>query len=125
MPSPETLERFIALVEGNHFLEAIERFYADDATMQENHRPPRVGKATLLASERKVLGGSRSVVARCVRPLFVHGDQVVIRWVFEFEDHYRMVARVDELALQRWRGEQIVEEKFFYDPAQMKPAGAP
>lgn len=124
MPNSDTLECFIALVEGNRFVEAIERFNADDATMQENHRAPRVGKAALLANERKVLEGSRSVSARCLRPVFVDGDRVVIRWLFEFEDRYRSVARVDELALQRWRSEQIVEEKFFYDPAQMKPAGA-
>jgi len=27
---------------------------------------------------------------------------------------------MDELALQRWRGEQVVEERFFYDPRQMR-----
>jgi hypothetical protein len=122
MPSTATLDTFVALVEAGRFTEAIEQFYADDATMQENHLPPRVGKAALLANERKALAGVRSVRARCVRPLFVAGDQVVIRWQFEFEDAYRTVARIDELALQRWRGEQIAEEKFFYDPAQMKPA---
>ena len=125
MPSPQTLESFIALVESGRFVEAIERFYADDATMQENHRPPRVGKAALLANERKVLTGSRRVLARCVRPWFVEGDRVVIRWQFEFEDAYRMIARVDELALQRWHDERIVEEKFFYDPAQLKPDATP
>lgn len=26
---------------------------------------------------------------------------------------------MEELAYQRWEGEQIVEEQFFYDPAQM------
>lgn len=124
MPSPDTLERFIAMVEATRFVEAIEAFYADDATMQENQQPPRVGKAALLAGERKVLEGSRSVHARCVRPVFASGDQVVIRWHFDFEDRYRTVARVDELALQRWQGERIVEEKFFYDPAQLRPAGA-
>lgn len=28
--------------------------------------------------------------------------------------------RMDELALQRWRGEKVVEERFFYDPAQVR-----
>jgi hypothetical protein len=122
MPTPQTLEHFIAQVEAGRFIEAMERFYAEHATMQENHSPPRVGKAALLANERKVMAGTRSVKARCVRPVFVQGNQVVIRWQFEFENQYRTIARVDELALQRWEGEQIVEEKFFYDPAQMKPA---
>jgi hypothetical protein len=28
---------------------------------------------------------------------------------------------MDELAYQRWDGERINEEQFFYDPAQAKP----
>jgi hypothetical protein len=124
MPTHATLEAFIATVEAGRFVEAIERFYDDAATMQENHRPPRVGKAALIANERKVIEGTRSVKARCLRPVFVHGDEVVVRWAFEFEDRVGVIARIDELALQLWQGEQIVQEKFFYDPAQMKPAGA-
>ena len=36
MPTPETLERFIARVEQNAHPEAIEEFYTADASMQEN-----------------------------------------------------------------------------------------
>jgi hypothetical protein len=28
---------------------------------------------------------------------------------------------MEELAYQRWEGERIAEEKFFYDPAQLVP----
>jgi hypothetical protein len=28
---------------------------------------------------------------------------------------------MDELAYQRWEGERIAEETFFYDPAQLVP----
>ena len=28
--------------------------------------------------------------------------------------------RMEEIAWQRWRGERIVEERFFYDPAQLQ-----
>jgi hypothetical protein len=27
---------------------------------------------------------------------------------------------MEELAHQRWRGDRIVEERFYYDPAQLK-----
>jgi len=33
----------IAMAEQGKFLEAIQEFYAEDATMQENNQPPRVG----------------------------------------------------------------------------------
>lgn len=60
------------------------------------------------------------VTSKCVRPTFVNGDHVVIRWVFEFEWLDGRSGRMEELVWQRWEGERIAEEKFFYDPAQMK-----
>jgi len=118
MPSTETLERFIARVEQNAHVEAIEEFYTEDATMRENLAPPRVGRDALIANERAALARARSVHSRCVRPVLVHGDTVVVRWVFRFEGHDGRVRELEELAWQRWVGERIAEEQFFYDPAQ-------
>ena len=118
-PTPQTLERFIARVEENAHAEALEEFYTPDATMQENQAVPRGGRETLIANERRVLARARSVSSQCVRPVFVSGDRVVIRWVFRFEWLDGSVTRMEELAYQRWDGERIAEEIFFYDPAQL------
>lgn len=123
MPSRETLERFVAAVEGNDHVGAIEAFYTADATMQENDGEPRRGRELLMANEAKVLARMKSVKSTCVRPVFHEGDRVVIRWVFEFEALDGKRTRIEELAYQRWEGERVAEEKFFYDPAQLKPAG--
>jgi hypothetical protein len=61
-----------------------------------------------------------SVQSKCVRPVFVSGDRVVIR-IFEFEWLDGSVTRMEALASQRWEGERIAEETFFYDPAQRAP----
>jgi len=124
MPGAEVLERFIARVESNRHAEAIEEFYAPQASMQENDMPARVGRDGLAANERKVLARMRSVKSTCVRPVFVNGDRVVIRWIFEFETHEGARARMEELAYQRWEGDRVVEEKFFYDPRQLAPLQA-
>jgi hypothetical protein len=121
MPSPEVLQRLIARVEANVHVEAIEEFYAPHASMQENEQSPRTGRDTLVANEKKVLSRARSVTSKCLRPVFVNGDHVVIRWVFQFEFHDGATTRLDELAYQRWDGDRIVEEKFFYDPHQLQP----
>ena len=55
-----------------------------------------------------------------MRPVFVNGDHVVVRWIFEFESLDGARRRMEELAHQRWEGDRIVEEKFFYDPAQLQ-----
>jgi hypothetical protein len=121
MPTPDTLERFIARVEQNAHVEAVEEFYTANASMQENQAAPRIGREAHVANERKVLARARSVRSKCVRPVFVSGDRVVVRWIFRFEWNDGSVTQMEELACQRWEGERIAEETFFYDPAQRVP----
>jgi ketosteroid isomerase-like protein len=122
MPTPERLESFIAAVQGGAHARAIEDYYTEDATMRENQAEPRRGRGTLVAHEQAVLDRTASVASTCVRPVFVNGDHVVIRWVFEFRFKNGKAMRMEELAWQRWDGERIAEEQFFYDPAQRQPA---
>jgi hypothetical protein len=124
MPTTETIERFIARVEQNAHAEACEEFYTENSTMQENQAAPRVGRAAHVANERKVLARARAVSSKCVRPVFVSGDRAVIRWIFHFEWLDGTVTHMEELAYQRWEGERIAEETFFYDPAQRVPVKA-
>jgi SnoaL-like domain len=121
VPTTDTLERFIARVEENAHADAIAEFYAENASMQENQSVPRVGRDLLVARERAVLAKARSVKSTCVRPVFASDDKVVIRWIFEFEWQDGSWTRMEELAYQRWNGERVVEETFFYDPAQLVP----
>ena len=121
MPAADTLERFIARVEENAHAEAVEEFYTADASMQENQSAPRVGRDAHVANERAVFSRAKKVMSKCVRPVFVNGDHVVIRWIFRFEWLDGTVTHMEELAYQRWEGERIAEETFFYDPAQRVP----
>ena len=121
MPTADTLARFIARVESNAHDVAVEEFYADGATMQENQAPPRVGRDAHVANERRVLARARAITSTCVRPVLASGDHVAIRWRFRFEWHDGTVTEMEEVAWQRWEGERIAEETFFYDPAQRVP----
>jgi SnoaL-like domain len=120
MPTPETLQRFIARVEAGAHVQAIEEFYTENASMQENDAPPRVGRALLAANEAAVMQRVRTVVSRCIGQPLANGDQVAIRWTFDFEFLTGTRMHMDEITWQRWEGERIAEEKFFYDPAQLK-----
>ena len=66
----------------------------------------------------------QGVATTWVPPALVSGDNVVIRWIFQFEWLDGSSTRMEELAYQRWNGEQIAEEQFFYDPAQLAPLRA-
>jgi len=103
-------------VEGK-FLEAIEKFYAEDASMRENNQPPRVGLPALLENERRALAYMAQLKTR-VESQVVEGDRAAIHWIFEFTDPQGNRRRLDEIAYQFWRDGKIAEERFFYDPAQ-------
>jgi SnoaL-like polyketide cyclase len=108
----------IRLVEERKFLEAIEKFYAPDAAMQENDEAPRVGLAALLAGERKALAYFKEIHVSRAASFLAHGDRVAINWIFEYTDPNGRRHRMNEIAYQQWREGKIIHEKFFYDPAQ-------
>jgi SnoaL-like domain len=119
MPSRARLDEFIAVVEAGDHAGAIERYYTEDASMQENAAPPRVGRDLLVARERSVLARMSHVYSKAVSSV-VEGDTVAIHWIFELTDKSGKVRGVDEVALQEWRGDSIFRERFFYDPSKPK-----
>jgi hypothetical protein len=121
MPTRQTVEKFVELVEAGQGMAALERFYAEDASMQENQSAPRIGKSALLAHESAAQASVINMTARCTRPFLVEGDIVVLRWTFDYVDGRGRQVQFEELTYQRWVGELIREEQFFYDPAQFKP----
>jgi hypothetical protein len=120
MPSLATLQAFAATVESNDHVGAIERFYAPDARTQENDGAPRVGREALAERERAVLASVVGVKTTRLGPLLLEGDHSAIRWRFEFTGKDGKVRAMEEVAWQTWRGEQLIEECFFFDPEQMK-----
>jgi hypothetical protein len=117
MPSEERLEAFVAAVLSNEHDRAIAEFYAEDSTMQENQGKPRRGRDANVAREAMVLASAK-VHSEVLGPIFVNGDRVVLRYKFKFALADGTGFTMEEIAYQRWDGEHIVEEQFFYDPAQ-------
>jgi hypothetical protein len=118
MPTHQTVERFVELVEAGKAIDALDMFYAENASMQENQAQPRIGKSALLAHETAAQAAVTGMTARCVRPILIEGDTVVIRWIFDYVDGRGRAVHFQELAYQRWSGDNILEEQFFYDPGQ-------
>jgi hypothetical protein len=119
MPSRQTIEAFVALVEAGDFVGAIEQFYAPDASTRENMAAPVVGRTTLMAKERGVMAAFSKIEAAPIGPSLIEGDITAVRWKFTFTRADGSIRTLDEIAWQTWRGEQLIEEHFFYDPRQM------
>ena len=121
MPTRDRVQAFIALVEGAHYVEALEQFYHRDATMQDNQQPPRRGLERLIADERATMARFQTMQTDRVIDLLIDGDKVTIRWKFTFTPAEGPAMTMEEITLQRWAGDRIAEERFFYDPRQTRP----
>jgi len=122
MPSAAVVKDLVDAVEAGRFVEAIERFYAPDASMRENNDAPRCGLAALVENESRILAVFKSIRGRSLGPALVEGDRVAINWAFDFERADGTSAHMEEVAWQRWAGDKVIEERFFYDPRQLQPA---
>lgn len=118
MSVKENVQKLISLAEQGKFMEAIQEFYAEDATMQENNAPPRVGLEALLENERRFLGSIKEIKSR-VDSFVVDGNHAAINWVFEITNLKGQKISLNEIAYQLWQDGKIIREKFYYDPAQM------
>jgi ketosteroid isomerase-like protein len=114
------LNALIAAVKSGDYAGAIRDFYHEDAVMHENGKPPRVGRAALIANEERAMARMASIRTVSLEAFFSGGDDVAIHSVYEFVDKEGRRSGLDEMSVQRWRGERIAEERFFYDPEQLK-----
>ncbi|HEY2358832.1 MAG TPA: nuclear transport factor 2 family protein [Phenylobacterium sp.] len=124
MPDRERVLAFVALVEQAKYVEALEQFYHPRASMQDNQQEPRIGLERLIGDERATMARFQTMKTDAVTDLLIDGDKVMIRWRFTFTPAEGPPMVMEELALQRWDGDRIAEERFFYDPRQTRPAPA-
>lgn len=101
----------------NRLIEALREFYHPDVVMQENCQPPRVGLAASLERQRTAQAMTAQI-HEVKAVLLVHdGDKAAIEWHAEWTTVGGARFRIEEIALQRWKGDRIIHERFFYDPA--------
>lgn len=117
MPDRERVAAFVAAVVSGDHVRAIADFYHEDASMQEPDKEPRIGRAFLMEHEAKALARLQRMHTHPPRAVLVDGDQVVIHWVFDAVAPDGTARRLEELAIQHWRGDRIARERFFYDTA--------
>ena len=111
----------IELVENGKMLDAMNAFYAENITMQENVSPPTVGFAANYARESAFYGSLEALKFTLVSVL-VEGDRAVINWMFDYTTADGKQYRMDEIAVQTWRNGKIVHERYIYDTASLAVA---
>ncbi len=95
-------------------LEAFDKFYADNVSMQENDYPVVIGKAENRKREEDFFGAITEF--RAAQPLSVAvGENVtMVKWKMDYTHKDWGVRNYTQVAVQEWQDGKIVNEQFIY-----------
>jgi ketosteroid isomerase-like protein len=98
-------------------VEAMSEFYAPDAAMQENSKPPTVGLSANIEREKQFLPMVKEWKGYTVKSIAVDEPTGVatVENVIEFISVQGAPVRMEQVSVQRWRDGKIVHERFYYD----------
>jgi ketosteroid isomerase-like protein len=117
MDLEERVREFVGLCEAGKTLEAIERFYAEDAVVFENHELARAGRAACIDCEREAQARVKEPARLKARAHAVDaaGGVSFVEWVVRYVGADGRPMRIEEVAVQRWSAGRISEERFYYE----------
>jgi hypothetical protein len=102
------------ILEGR-ILDAFDKYYADEVVMQDNDYPAREGKKLNREYEESFVNGLTEFRGAKVLNTLVSDDLAVTEWWFDYTHKDYGSRNYTQLAVQRWKNGQIVEEKFYYN----------
>lgn len=106
-----------AMIGQGQLLDAFEKYYAEDVVMVEANGDKREGKAANREFEQQWLSGIQEMHGGGTTAITSdeeNGVTMVETWIdCTFKDGNRM--KMEEVCVQRWRGDQIYHERFYYN----------
>ena len=103
-----------SMIMNGKILEAFEKYYADDVTMQENNEPIRVGKDVNRKFEQEFMAGVVEFHGAKILGVAVGDNLSMVEWWMDMTHKVYGRAAKNQVAVQRWQNGQIVSERFYY-----------
>jgi len=100
------------ILEGR-ILDAFEKFYADDCTLQEGCEDPIVGKEANRARETMFVEGITEFRGAALHDVAIGEDVTMSVWHFDYTHGEWGSHTYDQVAVRTWKGDKIVNERFY------------
>jgi hypothetical protein len=97
--------------------EVYERYYDENAIVQENLQPPRVGCALSIERQKLMNANIQEIHDFKIGAVLVDGDRSMVEMHIDATTHDGYRFRIEEVGLQTWKDGKIVRERYFYDPS--------
>lgn len=116
MSSVETSVRELnQLIASGKIIEAMERFYDKNASMQENSGAPTVGLERNIEREKQFLAQVAQWIGYEVKAVAAGPETAFIESTIDFVNTNGQRVHMEQVSVQRWKNGKIVHERFYYD----------
>jgi len=102
------------MIKAGKVLEAFDKFYADNVTMQENNDAPRVGKAENRKAEEAFVGGIQEFGTWTPLSVGIGDGVAFVEWTCTFKHKEWGQVTMNQVSVQHWKDGKIVSERFYY-----------
>ena len=108
-----TNEKINDLLQQGFAMEAFEKYYSEDVTMQENETEPRIGKDL---NRRQCQGFIDNFPDLQLKVLSTaYGEKVSMQEVlFDYTNESGKKILYSEIAVRKWEDGRVIKEKFYY-----------
>ena len=105
------------MIFSGQLLEAFEKYYHEEVVMHEATGDVRKGKETCRTYEKQFLDNVQEIHGGGIDSVTSNEDEgvtTVESWMdVTFKDGNRV--KMEQVAVQRWEGDQIIHERFYYN----------
>jgi hypothetical protein len=102
------------LVISGKLLEAFDKYYHEDVSMQENNLPPVVSKEANRQREIEFLNNIKEFRGAEVKGLGVGDDISFVIWNYDYTHNQWGERNYSQVSIQEWKDGKIINEKFIY-----------
>lgn len=110
----EKIEDMNKMILSGQNMEAFEKYYHNDVVMQENNNTPTQGKSANRDREKQAINMVEQFHGAEVKSVAIGDNLTVVEWSFDMTYKGGHRAKMDQVAIQKWKDGQIIHERFYY-----------
>ena len=116
MAMDERLNRLNTMIEERQILQAFEKFYAEDVTLQDNENEPLIGKDICRKKQEEFVTGILDYKKAKARNTLISNNISVVEWDMDYTHEEWGHRSIQMITVQRWNKEgEIINEKYYYN----------
>ena len=96
------------------FLEAMDKYLAEDVVLQEANNEPKVGKEVCIVAEKELLATVTEFIQYDMKNIAISGDTSYYEATMEFKTNDGQHHKFEQVNRTQWKDGKIINERYYH-----------